>query len=156
MEIRVHGDPVPQGSTRAFAVRRGGQPTGRVTVVHDNAKTKPWRAAIVAAWLDTYPGAGYPAGPVSVSVTFFLRRPGGHYGTGRNAAQVRPGAPVAPEVKPDLDKLCRAVLDALSAAGAWRDDAQVCDLAAGKMYAPPGILPGAVITVERWKAGDDG
>lgn len=156
MDIRVYGDPIPQGSTRAFAVRKAGQPTGRVAVTHDNAKTKPWRQAIAVAWLDQYPGCGFDSGPVSVSITFLMRRPRGHYGTGRNAAQVRAGAPACPEVKPDLDKLARAVLDALGDAGAWRDDAQVCDLSAGKIYAPEGIQPGAIITAERWKVNPDG
>ena len=43
-------------------------------------------------------------------------------------------------VKPDLDNLAKAVMDALSDAGIWHDDAQVYRLYASKCYSsqPPG------------------
>lgn len=39
--------------------------------------------------------------------------------------------------RPDLDKLTRAVFDALTDAHIWHDDAQVVGLVATKRYAPP-------------------
>lgn len=39
-----------------------------------------------------------------------------------------------PSVAPDLDKLCRALFDALTTAGVYLDDAQVVDLIAVKRY----------------------
>ena len=51
-------------------------------------------------------------------------------------------APPFPTVKPDADKLLRALLDALTSQ-AWRDDAQVINASAAKRYATgdgPGVL----------------
>ena len=152
--IVVRGRPAPQGSKRAFAVRgKGGVPTGRVAVVessHDRVRS--WRAAVIDA-CDGYggsllAGACTPLdGPLSVSMTFYLPRPKGHYGTGRNAAVLRPGAPSLPAGKPDTDKLARATGDALTDAGIWRDDGQVTDLHLVKRYADGNFVPGALITI---------
>jgi Holliday junction resolvase RusA-like endonuclease len=48
-----------------------------------------------------------------------------------------------PSVRPDLDKLARATLDALTTAQVVTDDAQVCDLWVSKRYG----IPGADVTV---------
>lgn len=152
IKLRVYGVPVPQGSTRAFAVRKAGVPTGRVTVTGDNPRTRSWRQAILDEVASMYPAgvdvvSGSMIGPVNVRLVFILPRPGSHMGTGKNAARLRPGAPVWPVTKPDLDKLCRAVLDALTDAGVWRDDAQVATLHASKTYAEYTERPGVEIEV---------
>ena len=149
MKLRVYGEPVPQGSTRAFAVRKGGRPTGRVVVTGDNSRTKPWRQAIVDAALPL--GAVGPArGPMSVTLVFFLSRPRSHLLTGKSTAgQLSPSAPALPIGKPDVDKLTRAVLDALTDAGVWADDAQVAALTGVKLYAETGRRrPGVVIEID--------
>lgn len=139
-EVHVTGIPAPQGSKSAFPNPR----TGRIRMVESSKQVKPWRAAIVAAWLE----AGHPQleGPVEVVLTFRLPRPKGHYRTGRFAGLLRAMAPRWPWRKPDLDKLVRAALDALSTAGAYEDDARVVALHAWKEYADDGD-PGAVIRV---------
>lgn len=76
-------------------------------------------------------------GPLRVIVTVFLTRPQGHYGTGRNGALLRPSAPAWPAVKPDVDNYLKTVLDALNGV-AWKDDAQVVDVAIAKRYTSPG------------------
>jgi Holliday junction resolvase RusA-like endonuclease len=80
-------------------------------------------------------------GPVKVQITFHLPRP-----------KSRPKRHTHPDVRPDLDKLQRAVLDALTGI-AWRDDAQVCAIAAEKCYTTASI--GADITVEAIGQEDD-
>jgi Holliday junction resolvase RusA-like endonuclease len=148
--ITVHGQPAPQGSKRAFAVRgKGGVPTGRVAVVessHDRVKS--WRQAVVdeargaTGWGETPPLEG----PLEAEMEFRLARPKAHYRTGRNAHLLRDGAPPAPAGMPDLSKLARATEDALTGL-LWRDDAQVVTYTRlAKVYAP---VPGAVITVRR-------
>jgi len=87
----------------------------------------------------------------AVTVTFTVARPGLHYRTGRFAHLLKDDAPAHPVGRPDIDKLCRAVLDALTDAGALTDDARVVSLCAEKAY-PGGALdaldtPGAVIVV---------
>ena len=52
-----------------------------------------------------------------------------------------------PSVPPDLDKLIRAALDALTAI-AYRDDAQVTEIRAAKCY---GDYPGVQITFSEIK-----
>ena len=136
--LDVDGVPVPQGSKRAFRHSK----TGRVVMVDDNPALAAWRylLAVRAAT-----GWGRPplAGPVAADLRFYLPRPRGHYGTGRNMGALLPSAPALPGVKPDLDKLCRAVFDALTVAGVWAEDSRAVDLTAKKRYAdgrPPGVL----------------
>jgi Holliday junction resolvase RusA-like endonuclease len=138
--IRVHGIPAPQGSKRHV---------GNGRMVESSKAVGPWREAVrqeaQAALVGT--ADGWDISPLIVYVVFVLPRPKGHYGTGRNAGQVKPSAPKYPAGRPDLDKLERAVLDGLTAGGVWRDDSQVAFLMAGKVYADE-VPPGAVIQVE--------
>lgn len=104
-------------------------------------KTKADRvreAAIRAAFLDALPeGAGLPLHPrgteVRVSVTCTAPAP----------KKVRLGC-VSYTVKPDLDNVCKLVLDALNGV-AWADDAQVVSIFANKL---PRIAQGAPARTE--------
>lgn len=143
---RVYGTPAPQGSKRSYAIKAGGAYTGRTSMVDDNAaKLTAWRQAVRTAWED---GAhdGH-AGPVVITATFYLPRPAGQYRTGRNAHLLKATAPARPAVKPDVDKLVRAVFDALTIAGAIEDDARVLDIYAAKHYADAEQRSGARITI---------
>ena len=91
-----------------------------------------------------YPAANTVA--VEVVVTFHLPRPKSHYYTGKRAGVLRTDAPTYVEKRPDLDKLTRSTLDALTSAGMYDDDARVVHLDVWKMYADPAPV-GAVITV---------
>jgi crossover junction endodeoxyribonuclease RusA len=97
---------------------------------------EPWREAIKyaarRALVDpTEPHIWQPFdGPIQLDVLFRLPRP--------KSAPKRRWAPAG---RPDLDKCVRAVCDALTDAGVWRDDSRVVDLNARKRYAivsPPG------------------
>ena len=136
----VDGTPAPQGSKRVGKNKA----TGLAVLIESSTAVKPWREAIADAWH----AHGYApvTGPVRVGVTYYLPRPKGHYGTGRNAGRLRPSAPRWPAVKPDVDKLDRACLDALTKAGAIDDDARVVALAALKRYADDHPV-GARITI---------
>lgn len=132
LEMWVPGIPAPQGSKRHVG---GGR------MVESSARLRPWRAAITTA-------AVMAAGPdwqpvteaVSLTVVWQLPRPASHYGTGRNARTLRPSAPRRHSQRPDADKLLRAVLDSLTDAGIWRDDAQVDVVLAIRQWTegPPG------------------
>lgn len=146
--VTAAGTPIPQGSHKAFVVGKKGGPQ-RAIVTDDNSRTKPWKqtvkhAALAAMALDGWQMAH---GPVEVVGTFYLPRPKGHYGTGRNAHQLKPGAPQYPTTKPDADKLLRSCCDALGEAGVWKDDAQVVHHDAWKLYAGYGQAPGMVLEV---------
>lgn len=121
--IKVYGDPEPKGSLKCIGAR--GQ--RKHVLVEDNAGSDPWRAKIAGQARRWIKEKADKQQPVAVDVTYSLARPGGHYGTGRNAGAVKLSAPVYPSQKGtgDEDKLRRLVLDALQDAGVLKDDAQV-------------------------------
>jgi len=126
----VRGTPAPKGS-KAYKGRRR---NGSAILVESAAEALgPWAERVERAARED--GRAL-AGPVRVSLTFWLRRP------------ARPRYPV-PGVKPDSDKLARAVLDALTAAGTIEDDARVVSLRVDKVYAPTPAEAGCSVTVER-------
>lgn len=143
LEIRVVGTPKPQGSHRAFI----NQKTGRAHVTDDNAKTKTWKQDVRAAAIDALAGRPPMDGPVEVTVAFAMPRPGYHFGSGRNAGVLKATAPMYVDKKPDIDKLTRSTLDALTEARVFKDDAQVAALNVVKGYATDPQKPGAHITV---------
>lgn len=150
--LTVFGTPAPQGSKRAFAIRKNGVLTGRAAVIessHD--RVKAWRQAVIDA-AESQHACQWLHGPVQLSITFWIRRPKSHYGTGKNAAVLRGTAPNHPAKAPDLSKLVRATEDALTACGVWQDDAQVVSCDAAKAWCGNGQAPGAVITIrEVWE-----
>ena len=80
-------------------------------VARDHAPTEPW------------------SGPIAVSLTFLVPKP-------KSAPKRRR---TWPDRRPDLDKLIRAVLDALSKR-LFLDDSQVVELRASKDYGAPGVM----------------
>lgn len=126
--IRVHGTPIPQGSKTANSFGNGVRDANA-------AKLKPWRATVTAAAKDQCRYHDTITGPVQLWLRFAFQRPPSHYRTGRNAALIRDSAPRFPSAKNDLDKLQRAVLDALTDAQVWADDGLVVDIRARKFYA---------------------
>lgn len=152
VSFNAHGKPQPAGSKKAFPIRRKGGGgwvlTGKVAVVDDNPKAKSWQAEVAGeaalAMMDA--GAYDPFdGPLGLAVTFTMRRPKFHFGSGRNAKKLKPSAPAWPTVKPDSTKLVRAIEDALTGI-VWTDDAQVVEQLATKRY---GDAEGA--HVEIWR-----
>lgn len=143
--IRVHGTPIPQGSKVANRFGNG---------VRDSnaAKLWPWRDHVEGTAKDTCRYHDTVTGPVRVWLRFALERPPSHYRTGRNAHLIKDSAPAHPVSKNDIDKLTRAVLDALTTAGVWTDDGLVVDVRARKFYAGEHELaparPGVDIIIE--------
>lgn len=113
IQLRVDGLPVPQGSK--VVARSGGKTWLRDA---NAARLKPWRARVAAA-ADV--GHTFDC-PVEVFAVFYLPRP------------QRPRW-WSPAVKPDTDKLSRALLDGLTDGGLIVDDSRVVDLHAHKRYA---------------------
>lgn len=143
ISFSVLGTPAPQGSKRHV---------GNGVMVESSKRVKPWRQDVAAAAEEALTGLFPFSGAVGVEIEFRFGRAKGHYGTGRNADVLKPSAPHHHAVRPDVDKMTRAVLDALKTAGAYKDDAQVTDLHATKIYCRRGQLPGALITIrEIWE-----
>lgn len=144
LAVHVVGTPKQQGSKRGFVVPGKGDRKARAVVVDDNKKPlKDWRTDVVLGCqraIEAATDVQWPlVGPVAVRVVFAMPKP------------ARPKW-LWPAVKPDVDKLERAVLDAMTDAGVWADDAQVVDLHAVKQYPSADLgqlVPGVRITVHR-------
>ena len=126
MRFFVAGDPVSQGSMKAYVAG------GTARVVHSSPKGLAfWRQRIATEAQAAMDGASPLSGAVSVQATFYLPRP-----------KSRAKKYLWPDRRPDVDKLARSLLDALTAV-AFEDDNQVIDLRVSKAYAsedhPPGV-----------------
>lgn len=136
----VPGKPVPQGGMRAFA--KG----NKAFITHSKPKEigdYRARVALAAQMSEAKPLDG----PVELAATFFFDRPKSHYGTGKNARVLKASAPRYPTGRPDLDKVERALLDALSGI-CFHDDSQVVEMNTAKAYALDG--EGASTVVSLW------
>lgn len=123
LAFTADGDPKPQGSKRAYVVK------GRAVLVESAGQNlKDWRSSVAAtAHLATVKhGWVTTEDPVTVVLVFRMRAP-------RKPRWVVPGT------RPDIDKLTRSVLDALTTARVWADDSQVVALSACKVYGEPGV-----------------
>ncbi len=133
MNVFVPGIPKPQGSKRAFVNPK----TNRAVIVEDNTKTRDWRADVKMFSRDAYTGAPVEDKGMWVSVTFVMPRP-------KSTPKTKP-TPRAVK-KPDVDKLLRGILDALTGT-VWKDDSQVVHLVGRKRIAEIDEQPGARISV---------
>lgn len=121
-EFEVRGLPIAQGSVKAFVVR------GQARVVSVSPKLRAWRETVADAARKWYGDAPLERGPVELTVYFSLPRPKKPKGDGR-----------LPIAYPDIDKLARGILDALTGV-VYVDDSQVTDLTLGKRFGRPGVL----------------
>jgi Holliday junction resolvase RusA-like endonuclease len=143
IEFFVPGIPATQGSKRAFYNKA----IGRAILVDDCKRNKDWRGDVKAFALKAVGEAPPASGPVCLRIQFYLPRPKGHFGSGRNADKLRDHAPDWHTKKPDLTKMTRAVEDALKGI-AWNDDSQVAVQHIEKVYGPS---PGAKVFIsEIW------
>lgn len=131
VKFGVLGVPVPQGSARAFVVK------GRPVITSASGKPlKTWRQDIAFTARTVGPVEPW-TGPVAVTLRFKLPMPKSEP---RFAGRGKAKHPVVtfPDRRPDLDKLVRAVLDALTGP-IFRDDSQVVELTAFKNWGDPGV-----------------
>jgi Holliday junction resolvase RusA-like endonuclease len=131
IEFVILGEPIPQGSMRA--IRPG-------VVVSDNPKLRSWRKQIIAVTAQVC-GAGWEPwdDPVAVDAVFTVPRP-------KSAPKRRL---TFPAVKPDLDKLTRAIGDSLCPKTGFKvlnEDSRIVEYGQlAKTYpAPMNTHPGAL------------
>lgn len=119
----VPGIPVQQGSKKHV---------GNGIMIESAKNLRPWRDSVTYAAREALPlNEDYATGPLSVSLIFWFPRPKAHY---RADGSLRDTALNWKSTTPDIDKLARAALDAITASGMWRDDAQVAELILSKRY----------------------
>lgn len=122
--VYVEGRPVPQGSMKSYGPRR--LVSSNHTILH------PWRELVAcAARVEPDRPRAQIEGPVGLRLAFVFKRPPSHFTI---RGQLTRSAPLFPGRNcGDVDKLERAVLDALT--GVWyHDDTQVVSVLATKQY----------------------
>lgn len=151
LALRVDGMPVAQGSMTSIVkgrwnaartwfnayLRKDGMPIVETVASNDKA-LKPWRKQVTSEAKVAWGGEPWiEETDVFVSVEFrFPRRSSDLRSNGTPKAS----APFYKRSAPDVDKLQRAVFDALTDAQVWRDDSLVVDVHARKVYADqPGV-----------------
>ena len=148
--LRIPGTPAPKGSSRA--ILRGGHavnvPSGSDT---NKARLADWKADVSVACWRAVPGsvelADDKTGPVAVGCLFAFPM---RKADVRKSGSPMLRAPLLLTVRPDVDKLVRSTLDAITSSGCiWRDDSQAIVLAA-RVYIPPGHPIESVVII-----GDD-
>lgn len=115
----VLGKPAPQGSKRHV---------GHGIMVESSPRARTWRDAVRIAAADAAADAGWgrTAGPVQVRIDFYFDKP-------KSAPKNRETWPIT-RSSGDVDKLARAVLDAIVQAGVIVDDSQVVHLEGHKWW----------------------
>lgn len=121
----VIGTPKPQGSKRAYINRK----TGHAIITDARPEPlKDWRTTVQQTAITHMDGAPPLDGPLQILLVFQLPRPKSH-----------PKTRVTwPAKRPDIDKLVRAVLDALTHV-CFVDDGQIVALHAHKRWGTPGV-----------------
>ena len=120
VHFEVLGLPVAQGSMRAFVVK------GRPVITSASKNLNQWRQ-LVALRANDIAAAPFE-GPVVIELNFRVPKP-------KSAPKKKR---IFATKRPDLDKLIRSVLDALTHV-LYRDDSQVVQITAMKDYGPPGV-----------------
>ena len=140
IQFTVLGTPAPKGSARAMKNKY----TGKAQLVPGGSQKnreamRSWshdvRSAAIAARARTLPLTERPCfvnTPLHVAIRFYLARPASHWGK----KGVLPSAPLFPAKKPDIDKLVRATLDAMTGI-IFDDDSRIVALKVLKLWARP-------------------
>lgn len=134
--LEVYGAPQPQGNKTGFVAG------GRVVMVEGRRPSsreafKSWRQAVEQAGRDwqTEHNAPLLDEPCKLTLRFRLQKP-------KSATKKR----IWPDSRPDVDKLTRAVMDAITDV-LITNDSRVCELVVRKTYAVD-VPPGCTITLE--------
>jgi Holliday junction resolvase RusA-like endonuclease len=169
----VRGDIMGEPRTIPIAIPipgkrgRGGHPLYRGTMLkpdhfdvhHTDPDQARWARANV--WASSI-GAVVQRLVLPLPLDIFFRvdeewvfgRNGGHYGTGKNANTLKASAPYHCGTKPDRDNVDKLLLDTITRAGFWVDDARVCDGRIIKRYQRDASEPeGVYVRISRAAVG---
>ena len=122
IEFHVRGEPKAQPRVKAF--RRGNH-----AGVYDPGTADGWKLLVREEARKAWDGKQFD-GPVSVHIEFWMPRPKAHF----NKNGIKDDAPNYHTSKPDLDNLLKAVFDAITNLGIWRDDSQIVRVNSSKQF----------------------
>jgi len=118
-------EPRPQGSKKYVGTRKTKAGANIPLIIEASPGLPVWRNAVADAVAQAMQDSGDSSkfeGAVKLEAVFYLTR--------------KPSVKRAyPTVPPDVDKLSRALLDAIGFGGVWGDDSQVVRLEVSKKYA---------------------
>lgn len=152
LEFTVLGNPAPKGSMRAAGNRviPGGSPQNAANLRSwESAVREGARSALMVNTPSTISSSAimFMGVPIRFTATFRMVRLMSHFAKkGEDAGRVLPSAPKYPVGRPDMDKLLRTTLDALTKL-VFDDDSRVAETLMRKVYAAPG-KEGAWILIE--------
>ena len=126
-DFRVLGIPIPQGS-QVYATTKDGRAFGRYA---NQQHLMRWRESVAQAAWRCNNGEQF-RGPVAVKMHFYLDRPKSHY---TSKGLLKENAPRYVTKKPDVDKLARAIGDALESAILIDGDETIVGMTAYKHWA---------------------
>lgn len=118
----VFGIPKPKGSLKPFTYQKEGKT--KVAMSRDK-KHVDWEN-LVRNEAQRHAQNGYSTNPLRIKLEFYLTKPKSRI---RKYSNPYP----YPSTRPDLDKLVRSILDSLTGV-LFKDDSQVCEIEAFKMY----------------------
>lgn len=122
-------DPGTKGSSRGFPIKRKFGKIG-VVITNDNPKNKAWAKLVADAAMEAKGSSALWTSAVDLALLFWVRRP----------AKIPAGRGTLPTVRPDIDKMARSVIDALTGV-AYKDDSQIVTLTVRKEYGDqPGVM----------------
>lgn len=124
----VPGQPKGQPRPRAFAMKFGNKYQARM---YDAGTAEGWKSSVAGAAKEFLPATPVEI-PLRLTLVFYMPRPKSHLNSKGN---LKESAPVWFAGKPDSDNLAKAVMDALTILGMWKDDSQVVKLTSMKAYA---------------------
>lgn len=135
---RIYGDPVPYTAPKmALRKKRGG---GQYPAFITPEKYKSWKNMVALVVKGSFDYEGPIQGPACITLVFYLKRP----------KSVKDKFPVK---KPDLDNLCKGLIDAIKDGLLINDDNQVIEILASKYYEDKSNAPGVIIKVSEWQEG---
>ena len=149
----VKGIPKGQPRPRAFFNKH----TGRASVF-DGGTAEWWKSQIAVAldgavrkhfFTEKSAAECYPVfegdTPLEVTLQFYFPRPKAHF---KRDGSLKDNVPNYYIKKPDNDNLEKAVFDALTQTGLWKDDAIIAKNKTSKRYEMPLLHSGCVITIK--------
>ena len=138
IHITIEGTARPQGSKRHV---------GNGIMVESSKHVGLWRTWVRLKATQAMAGRPQIVGPVQIAILFQFDRPKKHF---KANGELRADAPKWHTGRPDVDKLLRAILDALTGV-CFKDDSQVSRCFTEKPY---GMAAQTVIDVAELTAAD--
>ena len=131
IEFTAFGTPKGQPRPRSFAKKIGAKWMARV---YDSSTAEGWKNQVAMAAQPHLPPTPLES-PVNVRLAFRFARPKGHL---TKHGSIKGSAPLYHVQKPDADNAAKAVLDALTILGIWKDDCQIVSLKTTKEWVAAG------------------